>query len=145
MTQTLTIPDHNSCNFATEETNWPVFNHNQELCGRIYFIDRSAVPLEVYRELELPNHLDLYITSEGHWASTLKTAELYLLCTKPPLDFLVRGSCLSLFAALEWSPNAHNNYRIYRRWDGTGFDVEEVEEIKAIEEESLETADFAYF
>jgi hypothetical protein len=58
--------------------------------------------------------------------------------SKAPLEFLVKGSCLNLFAALQWVPNAQSNYRVYRRLDD-GFDVEE------FEEEPIGAVDFEYF
>jgi hypothetical protein len=144
MTQTLNIANHNGCNFTKEEIQWPVFNQNQEFCGQIHKIAAHSVPQRVYRDLELPSHLDLYLSSEGHWAATLEHAEHYLSATKPPIEFLVKGSCLNLFAALQWVPNAQSNYRVYRRLDD-GFNVEEVGEVKEVEDLPIGEVDFEYF
>jgi hypothetical protein len=144
MTQTLNIANHNGCNFTKEEIQWPVFNQNQEFCGRIHKIAAHSVPSMVYKDLQLPSHLNLYLSTEGHWAPTFESAEHYLSATKPPIEFLVKGSCLNLFAALQWVPNAQSNYRVYRRLDD-GWDVEEVGEVKEVEELPMEAVDFEYF
>jgi hypothetical protein len=139
MTYTISIADHHGSNLTREETEWPAFNDQQEYCGQIYRIAAWSVPARVYRELKISsNHLDLYLSSEGHWAATLEHAEHYLSSTKPPIEFLIKGSCLNLFAALQWVPNAQSNYRVYRRLDD-GFDVEEVEELP------IGAVDFEYF
>jgi hypothetical protein len=135
---TYTIADHHGSHLTREETEWPALNDRQEYCGQIHRIAAWSVPARVYRELKISNHLDLYLSSEGHWAATLEHAEHYLSSTKPPIEFLIKGSCLNLFAALQWVPNAQSNYRVYRRLDG-GWDVEEVEE------EPIGAVDFEYF
>jgi hypothetical protein len=115
-----------------------VFNNSQEYCGQIQLIAAWSVPAKVYQDLELPSHLDLYLSSEGHWAPALEIAEHYLSNTKPPIEFLVKGSTLSFFADLQWVPNAQGNYRVYRRLDG-GFDVEEIKDLP------IGAVDFDYF
>ncbi len=137
MTQTLNIANHNGCTITKEETEFPAFN-GREYCGQIHRIAAWQVPERVYKDLGLPNHLPLYLTSEGHWAAELEHAEHYLSNTKPPIEFLVKGATLSLFVALQWVPNAQSNYRVYRRLHD-GWEVEEVEE------ESTEPVDFEYF
>jgi hypothetical protein len=132
MSQTLNIPDHHGSTLTREETEWPAFNDRQEYCGQIYLIAAWAVPKVIYEELELPSHIDLYITSKGHWASTPEHAEHYLSTTETPTEFLMRGATLCLFVPGEWaadngSPNTYSDYRVYQRSPGF-WDAEEVEE-----------------
>ncbi len=131
MAQTLSIANHNGCNFTREETEWPVFN-GQEYCGHINLVAAWAVPAKVHESLELPNHIDLYLTPEGHWAAALEHAEHHLLHTKPPTEFLVKGASLSLFVPSGWaedngSPNTYSDYRVFQRSPGF-WDAEKVEE-----------------
>jgi hypothetical protein len=89
MTYTLNIANHHGSHLTREETEWPAFNDRQEYCGQIYLIKAWAVPEKVHESLELPSHIDLYITPKGHWASTLEHAEHYISNTEAPTEFLV--------------------------------------------------------
>jgi hypothetical protein len=127
------VADHRGYHFATkEETEWPAFNDRQEYCGQIRRISSWAVPAKIYLDLRLPNnHIDMYLTPEGHWASTLEHAE-HLSRTKAPAEFFVRGAILGLFVPGEWAeengtPNTYGDYRVYQR-SLEGWDAEEVEE-----------------
>jgi hypothetical protein len=130
------VADHRGHHFTREQTEWPAFNNRQEYCGQIWLTCSWAVPEKVYESLRLPNHLDLYLTSEGHWAPTLEHAEHYLTRTEPPQEFLVKGASLGLFVPGEWAeengtPDAHTDYRVYRR-SPEGWDAEEVEEPRVL-------------
>jgi hypothetical protein len=132
MTQILNITNHNGCNFTREETEWSVYDQNQDHCGLIYRVAAWAVPTVIHQRLELPNHIDLYITSKGHWASTLEHAEHHLLHTEPPQEFMVKGASLTLFVPSQWAddngtPNTYSDYRVFQHSAGF-WDAEEVEE-----------------
>jgi hypothetical protein len=111
MTYTISIADHHSSNFTQDETNWPVFNDNQEFCGQIHRIEAWSVPAKVYRKLKISNHLPLYLSTEGHWAPTFEIAEHFLSTQSPPTDFVVKGASLGLFLPNEWLED--NNIKIY--------------------------------
>jgi hypothetical protein len=133
MTQTLNIANHNGCNFSTtEETDWPAFDRNGEYCGQVYKVSAWAVPSGIHEEMELPSHLDLYVTNAGQWAPTFEIAEHYLANTEPPTEFKVKGASLGLFISGQWaedngSPNTYTDYRVYQRSPGF-WDAEEIEE-----------------
>ncbi len=132
MTQTLNIANHHGSTLTREETEWPAFNDRQEYCGQIYRISAWAVPEKVHESLGLPSHIDLYLTTGGHWAPTFEIAEHYLSHTEPPTEFLVKGASLSLFVPGDWaddngSPNIYADYRVYQRSPGF-WDAEEIEE-----------------
>jgi hypothetical protein len=126
------VADHRGYHFGQEQTEWPAFNNRQEYCGQIRRISSWAVPAKIYLDLRLSNnHIDMYLTPEGHWASTLEYAEL-LSRTEPPTEFFVRGAILGLFVPGEWAeengtPNTYGDYRVFRRKSG-GWDAEEVED-----------------
>jgi hypothetical protein len=131
MAQTLNIPDHHGSTLTRVETEWPAFNDRQEYCGQIYLIKAWAVPQGIHQQMELPNHIDLFLTAVGQWAPALEIAE-HLLCTQCPLEFLVKGASLSLFVPGDWvedngSPNTYSDYRVYQRSPGF-WDAEEIEE-----------------
>jgi hypothetical protein len=126
MTYTISIADHHGSNLTREETEWPAFNARQEYCGQIYLTRAWAVPNEIHKQLGLPNHNDLYLTSAGQWAATLEHAEHYLSRTEPPTEFRVKGASLGLFLPGEWaeangSPNAYSDYQVFKHsagyWD----------------------------
>jgi hypothetical protein len=126
------VADHHGFHFTREATEWPAFNDRQEYCGQIWLTCSWAVPAGIHEQLGFPNHIELYLTSEGHWATTFEHAEHYLTCTEPPQEFLVKGASLGLFVPGEWAeengtPNTYGDYRVYRRSPG-GWDAEEVEE-----------------
>ena len=75
---TYTIANHNSSTFSKEETEYPAFDRNGEYCGQIYKVAAWAVPSGIHAEMELPSHLDLYMTNVGQWAPTFEIAEHYL-------------------------------------------------------------------
>jgi hypothetical protein len=132
MTYTISIADHNGCNFAKQETDWPAFNDRQEYCGQIYRQTAWAVPSVIHEGMELPKHIDLYLTSVGQWAPTFEIAEHYLAHTEPPTEFVVKGASLGLFVPGAWaedngSPNTYSDYRVYQRSPGF-WDAEEIEE-----------------
>jgi hypothetical protein len=132
MTYTISIADHHGSNLTREETEWPAFNDRQEYCGQIYLTRAWAVPNEIYQELGLRNHVDLYLTSKGQWAATLEHAEHYLSRTEPPTEFKVKGASLSLFVPSGWaedngSPNTYSDYRVYQRSPGF-WNAEEIDE-----------------
>jgi hypothetical protein len=139
MTQTLNIPDHQGhqgFHFTKEETECPGFNDRQEYCGQIWFFDSWTVPAKVHETLGLQNQIDLYLTSEGHWAPSFEQAEHYLSSTEPPQEFFVRGAILGLFVPGEWAeengtPGTYTDYRVFRRSAGY-WDAEEVEEPRVL-------------
>ena len=129
MTYTPSIPDHNGCTIAPHENQWPAFDSNNEYCGNINRIAAWQVPEAAYKPLNLPNHLDLYLTSEGHWAPTLEIAEHLLASTPSPQSFTVKGSTISLFVPPQWAeengnPNRDEDYRVFRTAAGGCWDAE---------------------
>jgi hypothetical protein len=129
---TYTIPDHHGSNLTREETDWPAFNDRQEYCGQIHRIVAWAVPNGIHQNMDLPKHVDLYLTSAGQWAPTLEHAEHYLSRTEPPTEFKVKGASLGLFVSGEWaedngSPNTYSDYLVFKRSPGF-WDAEEIEE-----------------
>lgn len=123
-----TIANHYCSNFAPrEQTDRPVFNDQRKFCGKIWLTCSWAVPAKVYESLGLPNHIDLYLTSEGHWASTFEMAEHYLLETTSPTEFLAKGAVLIHFASGKF--NAHADYLVSRN-DMGGWEVKLVPQIE---------------
>lgn len=114
-----TIADHRSCTLTREETQSPVFN-GQEYCGHVHFVAAWAVPDRIHKQLGLRNHVDLYLTSEGHWAAALEIAEHLLSTQSPPTEFFVKGASLGLFIPKEWpeSINIYSDYRVYQHSPG---------------------------
>jgi hypothetical protein len=129
------VADHRGYHFGQEITEWPVFNDRQEYCGQINLFDSSTVPARVHRDLGCHNQINLYLTSKGHWATTLEYAEYHLTCTEPPQEFFVRGAILGLFVPENWAeengtPGTYTDYRVFRR---AGYwDAEEVEEAPSV-------------
>jgi hypothetical protein len=121
---TYCIANHHGSHFQTEQTQWSVFDRNQEYCGHVFQIAAWAVPAGIHAGFSLPNHIDLYITSEGQWAQTLEIAEHLLTTESAPEEFVVKGSLLALFVPGEWAldngnPNTHSDYQIFR--DPSGY------------------------
>jgi hypothetical protein len=137
MAQQLRIADHNGCNLnPREENEWPVFNDAQEYCGQIWLTASWAVPARIHEKLGLPNHIDLYLSSVGHWAPTLEQAEHYLANTAAPTEFRLKGASLGLFFPLQWAedngiPNTYSDYRVFRHSEGY-WDAEKIEPTIAI-------------
>jgi hypothetical protein len=132
MTHAINIPNNLSCNTAPHETQWPVFTQSNppEYCGEIHVIRAWQVPQSVHQRLGLPGNIDLYITSEGHWAPTLEIAEHLLVNTPPAQSFTCKGATLSLFLCPQWAedngnPNAYDDYRVFLTVAGV-WDAEEV-------------------
>jgi hypothetical protein len=129
MTYTINTPNHFGCNMTKEVSDFPVFDQNQEYCGQIHRIAAWQVPQSVYQQLGLPDNLDLYITSEGHWAPTIEIAEHVLVNTPRARSFKVKGATLSFFVPAQWAedngnPSTHDDYRVFRTAAG-GWDAEE--------------------
>jgi hypothetical protein len=132
MTYTINTPNHFGCNPTKEVSDFPVFNQNNEYCGHIHRIAAWQVPQSVYQQLGLPDNLDLYITSEGHWAPTLENAEHRLVNTPAAQSLIVKGATLSFFVPPQWAedngnPSAYDDYRVFRTaaggWDAEGIYV----------------------
>ena len=129
---TYATPNHNGCTIAPHETQWPAFDHNGNYCGEIHRIAAWAVPAGIHNQLGLPSyadHVDLYLTSEGHWAPTLEIAEHLLASTPSPQSFTVKGSTLSIFVLPQWTedngnPNRDEDYRVFRTAAGGCWDAE---------------------
>ena len=131
------IANHHGSHLTTEETQWPVLNDQQEYCGQIYLTAAWAVPQGIHEQLGLSNHIDLFITSVGHWATTLEHAEHYLVRTEAPTEFIVKGASLSLFVPSEWAedngiPNIYRDYRVFKR-SADCWGAEEIERPLLIE------------
>jgi hypothetical protein len=115
---TYCIPNHHGSHFEIEETQWAVFDKEQEFRGHVFQIASWAIPGGIHAQFELPNHLDLYITSDGQWAPTLELAEHLLTTESAPSEFVVKGALLALFIPGEWaidngSPNTYGDYRVF--------------------------------
>ncbi len=133
---TYCIPNHHGSHFEIEETQWAVFDKEQEFCGHVFQIAAWAVPDGIHAGFNLPSHIDLYISSDGQWAQTLELAE-HLLTTEPaPCEFVVKGALLALFIPSEWAsdngnPNTYSDYRVFLTTAGN-WDAEEIEPPVAI-------------
>jgi hypothetical protein len=128
---TYATANHHCAHLTREETQWAVFDRDQEFCGHVFRIASWAIPGSIHAQFELPNYLDLYITSDGQWAPTLELAE-HLLTTEPaPTEFIVKGALLALFIPGEWvidngNPNIYSDYRVF--YDPAGYwDAVEIE------------------
>jgi hypothetical protein len=125
MTHTISIADHNGCNFAPTETDWPAFDQTGEYCGRIHFMAAWSVPSGIHEQLGLKKHADLYVTDNGQWAPTIEIAEHFLSTQSPPTEFKVKGASLGLFFPAEWvalkNIKIYADYRVFRdsfgNWD----------------------------
>jgi hypothetical protein len=128
---TYCIANHHGSHFQTEETQWAVFDEEQEYRGHVFRIASWAIPGGIHEEFSLPNHIDLYITSDGQWAPTLEIAEHLLTTESAPDEFVVKGALLALFIPGEWaidngSPNTYSDYRVF--YTSAGYwDAEEIE------------------
>jgi hypothetical protein len=125
MTYTINIPNSNGCNlFPREETQWPVFDQSvpPKYCGEIRIIRAWQVPQIAHSKLKLSVHTDLYLTSEGHWGSSIEKAEKLLVNTPPPKSFTVKGSTLRFFFHAQWldkkKPGTNADYRVFRDFAG---------------------------
>jgi hypothetical protein len=102
-------------------------------CVLAYIIKIAAwaVPAGIHAGFSLPNHLDLYLTSNGQWAPTLEIAEHLFLSEPAPEEFKVKGSLLALFVPGKWvldngNPNTYSDYRVF--WDRSGYwNADEIE------------------
>jgi hypothetical protein len=120
---TYSIANHNCAHLTREETQWAVFDQNQEYRGHVFRIAAWAVPDSIHAQFNLPNHIDLYITSEGQWAQTLEIAEHLLTTELAPAEFVLKGALLALFIPGEWAidngdPNTYSDYQICRDFAG---------------------------
>jgi hypothetical protein len=128
---TYAMANHHCAHLTREQTQWSVFDRNQEYCGQVFQIAAWAVPAGIHAGFSLPNHIDLYITSEGQWAQTLEIAEHLLTTESAPAEFVVKGSLMALFVPGEWAidngnPNTYSDYRVF--WDRSGYwNAEEIE------------------
>jgi hypothetical protein len=77
MTHAINIPNSNGCNlFPREETQWPVFDRNNEYYGQIYKVCAWTIPNGTHKRLGLSNNqLSLFKTPAGQYAKDLCTAE----------------------------------------------------------------------
>ena len=121
---TYTTANHHGSNLAKEQTQWSVFDEHQEYCGHVFRIAAWAIPGGIHAGFSLPNHIDLYITSDGQWAPTLEIAEHLLTTESAPTEFVVKGALLALFIPAEWAegngnPNTYSDYHVFR--DSTGY------------------------
>jgi hypothetical protein len=128
---TYATANYHCAHLTREETQWAVFDNTQEFRGHVFKISAWAVPADIHAQFNLPNHIDLYITSEGQWAQTLEIAE-HLLTTElapfdsaqgKPAEFVVKGALLALFIPGEWAidngdPNPYSDYQICRDFAG---------------------------
>jgi hypothetical protein len=120
---TQSIANHHCAHLTREETQWAVFDQNQEYRGHVFCIAAWAIPSGIHAQFNLPNHIDLYITSEGQWAQTLEIAEHLLTTESAPAEFVVKGALLALFIPGEWAidhgdPNPYSDYQIFRNAAG---------------------------
>jgi hypothetical protein len=128
---TYATANHHCAHLTREEIQWAVFDEEQEYRGHVFRIASWAIPGGIHAQFELPNHLDLYITSDGQWAPTLELAEHLLTTESAPTEFIVKGALLALFIPGEWaidngSPNIYSDYRVF--YDPAGYwDAEEIE------------------
>jgi hypothetical protein len=128
---TYSTANHHCANLTREETQWAVFDKHQEYRGHVFRIAAWAIPSSIHTGFSLPNHIDLYITSDGQWAQTLELAE-HLLTTEPaPCEFVVKGALLALFIPAEWAidngnPNTYSDYRVFLEPAGY-WNAEEIE------------------
>jgi hypothetical protein len=128
---TYCIANHHCAHLTREETQWAVFDEEQEYRGHVFRIASWAIPKGIHAQFELPNHLDLYITSDGQWAPTLELAEHLLTTESAPTEFIVKGALLALFIPGEWAidngnPNPYSDYRVF--YDSSGYwNAEEIE------------------
>jgi hypothetical protein len=128
---TYATANQHCAHLTREETQWPVFDRDQEFCGHIFRISSWAIPGGIHAQFNLPNHLDLYITSDGQWATTLEIAEHLLTTESAPTEFIVKGALLALFIPAEWAidngnPNTYSDYRVF--YTPAGYlDAEEIE------------------
>jgi hypothetical protein len=128
---TYSIANHHCAHLTREETQWSVFDQNQEYCGHVFRIASWAIPGGIHAQFNLPNHIDLYITTEGQWAQTLEIAEHLLTSETAPEEFVVKGALLALFIPAEWAidngnPNTYSDYHVFR--DPAGYwNAQEIE------------------
>jgi hypothetical protein len=114
---TYCIANHHCAHLTREETQWSVFDENQEYCGHVFRIAAWAIPDGIHAGFSLRSHIDLYITSEGQWAPTLEIAEHLLATESAPAEFVVKGALLALFVPTEWAegngnPNTYSDYHV---------------------------------
>jgi hypothetical protein len=128
---TYCIPNHHCAHLTREETQWAVFDEDQEFRGHVFKIAAWAVPADIHAQFSLPSHIDLYITTDGQWAQTLELAEHLLTTELAPTEFVVKGALLALFIPSEWAsdngnPNTYSDYRVFLTTAGY-WDAEEIE------------------
>jgi hypothetical protein len=121
---TYATANHHGSHFTREKTQWAVFDQTQEYRGHVFQISAWAIPSGIHAQFNLPNHIDLYITSEGQWAQTLEIAEHLLTTELAPTEFIVKGALLALFIPGEWAIdrgdlNTYSDYQIFR--DAAGY------------------------
>jgi hypothetical protein len=128
---TYAIANHYGSSFETEQTHWLAFDTNNKCIGHITKIAAWAVPAGIHAGFSLPNHLELYLNSNGQWAPTLENAEHLLINEPAPEEFIIKGSLMALFVPGEWAidngnPNKQSDYQIFR--DPSGYwNAEEIE------------------
>ena len=129
---TYAIANHHGSHFETEQTHWLALDKNNQSIGHITKISAWAVPTGIHAGFSLPNHIDLYLTSEGQWAQTLEIAEHLLINEPAPEEFVIKGSLMGLFVPGEWAldngnPHNYSDYRVFR--DPAGYwNAEEIEQ-----------------
>jgi hypothetical protein len=128
---TYSTANHHGSHFTKEETQWAVFDKEQEFRGHVFQIAAWAVPAGIHAQFSLPSHSDLYITTDGQWAQNLESAEHLLTAESAPTEFVVKGALLALFIPAEWAidngnPNIYSDYRVFLESAGY-WDAEEIE------------------
>jgi hypothetical protein len=112
------------------ESRWAAFapdDHGKlHHIGQINKIAALQVPDRCHEILNSPRRNSLFLTSKGHWATTLEAAA-DLLTTKPCSEFVVTGGLLNLFPFLEldYPAKPWSDYLVSRNVDG-GWGVEEI-------------------
>jgi hypothetical protein len=106
-----------------QESRWAVFTNNNSKLSHIGQVNKIAapqVPDRCHETLSSSRSNSLFLTSEGHWATTLEAAVDLLVTSEVCQEFVVTGGLLDLFPLPrnEGCVKRWGDYRVFKDSDG---------------------------
>ena len=90
--------------------------------GQVNKIAAAQVPDRCHQDLSSPRSNALYVSSKGHWSTTLEKAADLLANTEAPSEFIVTGAILGLFPLSEVPEESQvkpwGDYLVFQDSDG---------------------------
>lgn len=110
------------------ETCWAIFEGTVHY-GQVYWTDAWAVPKSVQKAMGLNSQIGLFLSSNGHWETTLEKAAQSLLHSSSPAKVVSTGATLHLLMPPKWR-ETNRDVKIYDEYlltrQGDRWEVERI-------------------